>query len=378
MDSTGYDAIVVGAGPVGRFLALAASAKGQRILVLEARAATDAIDDDRTLALSHGSWLMLERLGAAAPLAPVSTSIDRIHISQTGGPGRTELCAADNDLPALGHVVGYRDLQAALAEALADGATIRRGTAVTQVTETADAATVHAGARSFSAPTVIIAEGGGALLATLGYGQDTKDYGVSALVAQVTTDRPHRNVAYERFAAQGPLALLPRGSSYALVWTLDPEQAQRAVALPPVAFLHELQQAFGWRAGRFMQVADRRTFPLLLRRTSNGPFTRVAVLGNAAQTLHPVAGQGLNLGLRDAWTAARMLAQDGSVDATAFSRSRRRDRGVSVGFTDLLAELFTTSAPGLGVARGVGLTTLDVAPGLRRLFTRALSIGSMR
>lgn len=378
MDTTGYDAIVVGAGPVGQFLALAASVNGRRILLLEARAAADANDDDRTLALSHGSWLMLDRVGAAAKLAPVSTTIDRIHISQTGGPGRTELCAADNDLPALGHVVGYRDLQDALADALKDRATLLHGTAVTQVTETADAATVQAGDRSFSAPTVIIAEGGGTLLATLGYGQDTKDYGVSALVARVATDRPHRNVAYERFAAQGPLALLPRGDGFALVWTLDPAQVQWAASLPPPAFLHALQQAFGWRAGRFVQVAERRTFPLLLRRTSHGPFKRVAVLGNAAQTLHPVAGQGLNLGLRDAWTAARMLAHDGSVDAGAFSRSRRRDRSVSVGFTDLLAELFTTAAPGLGVARGVGLTTLDVAPGLRRLFTRALSIGSMR
>lgn len=376
--TTGYDAIVVGAGPVGQFLALAASARGQRVLVLEARASGDAGNGDRTLALSHGSWLMLDRLGVAAAVAPLATTIDRIHISQRGGPGRTELCAAENDLPALGHVVGYADLQTALAVALAGRVDIRRGAAVTAVIESPTIATVEAGQERFSASTVIIAEGGGALLEALGYEQSIKDYGTSALVARVMTDTPHRHIAYERFAEPGPLALLPRGDGFALVWTLNPSLAQQTAALPVAAFLRALQAAFGWRAGRFVHVGERSTFPLVLRRTSDGPHARVAVLGNAAQTLHPVAGQGLNLGLRDAWVAAETLARDGRIDGRAFARSRRTDRGANARFTDLLAELFAGTAPGLGAARGAGLTVLDTAPGLRRLFTRALSFGGVR
>ena len=119
-------------------------------------------------------------------------------------------------------------------------------------------------------------------------------------------------------------------------------------------------------------------FPLVLRRTSDARYARVVVLGNAAQTLHPVAGQGLNLGLRDAWVAAETLALEGGIDGRAFARSRRRDRGANARFTDLLAELFVGTAPGLGAVRGAGLTVLDTAPGLRRLFTRALSFGSVR
>lgn len=378
-NTTGYDAIVVGAGPVGQFLALAASARGQRLLVLEAKAFGDASDGDRTLALSHRSWLMLDRVGVAARVATLTTPIDRIHISQRGGPGRTELCAAENDLPALGHVVGYGDLQAALAAALlAAHVDVRRGTAVTAVVESSDIATVHAGEDRFSASTVIVAEGGGALLESLGYEQSIKDYGVCALVARVMTDMPHRHIAYERFAEHGPLALLPRGDGFALVWTLAPALAQQTATLPVTSFLPALQNAFGWRAGRFVGVGERSMFPLVLRRTSDSPHARVVVLGNAAQTLHPVAGQGLNLGLRDAWIAAETLARDGRIDGRAFSQSRRRDRGANARFTDFLAELFVGTAPGLGAARGAGLTLLDTAPGLRRLFTRALSFGRMR
>ncbi len=377
-NTTGYDAIVVGAGPVGQFLALAVGARGQRVLLLEARASGDVGDGDRTLALSHGSWLMLDRLGVAATVAPFATPIDRIHISQRGGPGRTELSAAESRLPALGHVVGYGDLQAALAAALAGPVEVRRGTTVTAVVESVDIATVHAGEDRFSASTVIVAEGGGALLESLGYEQSIKDYGVQALVARVKTDTPHRHIAYERFAVHGPLALLPRGDGFALVWTLEPALARQTAALPAGSFLPALQAAFGWRAGRFVHVGERSMFPLVLRRTSEGPHARIVVLGNAAQTLHPVAGQGLNLGLRDAWAAAETLARDGKVDGRAFSRSRRRDRGANAGFTDLLAELFVGTAPGLGAVRGAGLTVLDTAPGLRRLFARALSFGGMR
>ena len=378
LNTTGYDAIVVGAGPVGQFLALAAGARGRRILVLEARANVAEGNNDRTLAVSHGSWLMLERFGVTAALAALATPIRSIHISQRGGPGRTALTAAENGLPALGYVVGYRDLQSALATALACIAEVRHGTAVTHVTESAGSVSVHAGDNEFNARDVIIAEGGGKLLAALGLEQSIKEYGVNALVARVTTDAPQRHIAYERFAAKGPMALLPRGTGFALVWTLEPAAALQVAAMPTPVFLQALQNAFGWRAGRFIDAGERGSFPLVLRRTSDSPFQRVTVLGNAAQTLHPVAGQGLNLGLRDAWVAADALVRDGRIDGRAFAIARRRDRGANVRFTDLLAELFTATAPGLEAARGFGLTLLDTAPGLRRLFTHALSIGSLR
>lgn len=367
-----WDAVIVGAGPVGQFLALAAAAEGKRTLLLEAKPPGAGFTDDRTLALSWSSWLMLQRVGATADLESAATPIRTIHVSQRGGFGRTELTARDAGVPALGFVVGYGDVQRALARRVATR-DVRYDTPVERIDPDDDGVVVYTTGEAIAARCAVVAEGGGPLVETLGFAQREKDYGVHAVVARVRTDRTHENVAFERFAEVGPLALLPRGDGYALVWTLAPDDARTVLALDDREFIARLQRGFGWRAGRFVGVAERGAFPLVLRTTEPRVRGPIALVGNAAQTLHPVAGQGLNLGLRDAWLAAGSLP---SLDE--FDRARRLDRTATVHFTDALADVFAADWPGFSWVRGVGLTTLDVLPAARRQFARALTIGHLR
>lgn len=369
------DAIIVGGGPVGHFLARIAGQAGARVLVLEAKPVGAGFDDDRSLALSWGSSLLLERAGVAPALARVATPIRRIHVSQRGGFGRSMLDAEDGGVPVLGNIVGYGDLQRALAAGIDDLATVRHDTRVEGIDEHGDAITVRTSEAAFTARFGLVAEGGGPLAASLGFTQTVKDYGVHAVVARVRTDRPHGHVAYERFAPPGPIALLPRDDGFALVWTLAPEEAKAMTTADDDSFLAQLQQAFGWRAGRFTNVRDRGAYPLVMRRTEPRARGRIALLGNAAQTLHPIAGQGLNLGLRDAWEAARTLAAPGA-DLEAFARERESDRSRTIAFTDSLARLFSRDLPGLSFARGAGLAAFDVTPPLRRVFARTLTLGT--
>lgn len=367
-----FDAVIVGGGPVGQFLALAASLSGRSTVLLEAKPQGAGFNDDRTLALSWSSWLMLQRVGVTDDLESTATPIRTIHVSQRGGFGRSELKAADAGVPALGYVIGYGDVQRALARRVATQ-DVRYDAAVEGIDAEGEGVVVRAAGQSVAARCAIVAEGGGPLVEALGFEQREKDYGVHAVVARVRTERPHAHVAYERFAAVGPLALLPRGEGFALVWTLAPDDARTVLALDDREFLERLQQAFGWRAGRFLAVAERGAFPLTLRTTQPRVRGPIALVGNAAQMLHPVAGQGLNLGLRDAWLAARTLPSLGH-----FDRARRLDRTATVHFTDLLAGLFAADWPLLSWARGAGLAALDVLPTARRVFARTLTIGDLQ
>jgi 2-octaprenyl-6-methoxyphenol hydroxylase len=368
------DAIIVGGGPVGHFLAAVAGARGARVCLLEAKPAGAGFDDDRTLALSWGSWLLLDRAGAGPALAQRATPILHIHVSQRGGFGRSALHASDAGVPALGKIVGYGDLQRALAPCIQGVAEARHDTRVDAIEEGPDAVVVRTAHGAMEARVAIVAEGGGPLVESLGFTQRVKDYRVHALVARVRTDRPHGNVAYERFARAGPIALLPRGDGFALVWTLAPDDAGEMLVASDAAFLARLQREFGWRAGALVGVTERGAYPLVLRRTEPRARGRIALLGNAAQTLHPVAGQGLNLGLRDAWVAANALLQP-APDAAGYAHARGLDRAATIGFTDTLAAIFSIDWPGLPTARGAGLSALDLAAPLRRAFVRALAFG---
>lgn len=368
------DAIIVGGGPVGHFLALVAGRRGAKVLLLEAKPEGAGFDDDRSLALSWGSWLLLDRAGAAAALDSRATPILRIHVSQCTGFGRSELGAVDAGVPVLGKIVGYGDLQRALAERIGSIATVRHDARVDAIEDGPDAVVVHTAQGAVQARVAIVAEGGGPLVESLGFTQHVKDYGVHAVVARIRTDRAHANIAYERFARVGPIALLPRDDGFALVWTLSPDDAHAMLAASDAEFLAGLQREFGWRAGRFLAVAERGAYPLVLRRTEPRARGRIALLGNAAQTLHPIAGQGLNLGLRDAWVAAELLRHP-TPDLTGFSRTRAIDRAATIGFTDALANLFSIDWPGVPTARGVGLSALDLARPMRRVFARNLTLG---
>lgn len=374
-----FDLAIVGGGPVGLVLALAAEQAGLRPVVLEARSAADGLRDDRSLALSWSSCLRLQRVGTAVPAGDDAGEIRTIHVSQAGHPGRTQLTSKEAGIPVLGRVVGYGDLVRSLGAAGDDRVPMHYEHRVVAIEQHNDGVRVNTSSGTFEARTAVVADGSGALLADAGFATTSKDYGVHALVARVQTDRGPGTVAYERFCHDGPLALLPRGRDHAVVWTLQEHDALELTTAGDALFLAKLQAAFGWRAGRFVSVRDRGTYPLVLRRTRPLARARIAVIGNAAQTLHPVAGQGLNLGIRDAWSVLAALKNGAMSDPfSGYDAARVRDRGAVVGLTDFLAEVFRMETPGLAGARGLALAALDLLPGARRRFARALAIDAVQ
>lgn len=386
MSEREHDLVIVGGGPVGAALATALSAGGYQVLVLEARPELGAASDGRTLAMSYGSRLILERLGAWNRVEP-ATPIHSIHISQRGGFGRALLAAEDAGLPALGYVVGYARLHKALGEALASsGATLAAAASVDDLEFRADRVTVRfrRGDREHfvRARLLVIADGGAGLGKRAGATLKVSDYRQDAVVATVVTSRPHGQRAFERFTADGPVALLPFEDRYALVWTAAPESAARFTEINDKSFLERLQMHFGDRAGRFLSVAARARFPLTLRYAANPVLPRSVLLGNAAQALHPIAGQGFNLGLRDAWELADLLLHrddrdPGSAACLAAYRSARRlDRLGGIVVTDSLVRMFSNDFAPLRAARGAGLALLDIAPPVKRAFMRRMIFGA--
>ncbi|HKN09964.1 MAG TPA: FAD-dependent monooxygenase [Pseudomonadota bacterium] len=384
-----HDLVIVGAGPVGATLALALADGDLDVVALDARASGSPGRGDRSLALSHGARLILERVGVWSAVAAgrdAVTPISSIDISQRGGFGRMRLDAIEQALPALGYVVSYRALQAALDAALAGtGIDVHYGAAVREIRATPAYATVVAmqgNARTeVTARLVALADGSGDI--ATGIARRRHDYGQVALIAKVWPREPHRGVAFERFTPQGPIALLPEGDRYGLVWTTTPEQSESLLALPDAEFLTLLACRFGTGHAHpvLERVADRRAFPLQLDYARSVVGERIALLGNAAQALHPVAGQGFNLGMRDAYELAQELLATpreaiGSRDRLAtYARRRRRDRAAGIAFTHGLLGVFGNDAPLLRWPRGLALTMLDALPSVKRAFTRAMLFG---
>ncbi|HEY1327306.1 MAG TPA: FAD-dependent monooxygenase [Casimicrobiaceae bacterium] len=376
-----HDVVIVGAGPVGATLALALAQTDLDVVALDARAPGETPRGDRSLALSHGARLVFERLGVWSALPASSlTPISAIDISQAGGFGTMRIDAREHDLPALGYVVSYRALQAALDAALArTQVAVRFGARVAHVGATAAYAAISLEdtTDALTARLAVAADGAGQRID--GIARERRDYGQVAVVAKLWTERPHGGIAYERFTPAGPIALLPEPGRYGLVWTRTPEQAQQALALSEEAFIESLRRHFGTRVSGYARVADRRSFPLVLERARPPVALRVVAIGNAAQALHPIAGQGFNLGLRDAYELAQSLIGSRRDDIgsramlDAYARRRSVDRRTGIAFTDALVRLFSGDA--LRWPRGLGLTLLDTMPPLKRAFTRAMLYG---
>lgn len=373
------DIVVVGGGPVGAAFALALHASGIQATVLESRGRDEVLSDTRPLALSHGSRLIFERLGVWDALLP-ATPIERIHVSQRGGFGRVELTAREEGLAALGYVVDYAQVASALSQAmLARGIAVELGARVTALGTTGTQTTVEYGGHARAARLVVVADGG-AIEGLAPY--KTVDYRQSAVTALVGTSLPHTRSAYERFTPGGPLALLPFGEAYALVWTTDPASAVRLCDAEPRAFLQELQREAGMRAGVFVSVKQRACYPLSLHYATDIAGTGVVRIGNAAQTLHPVAGQGFNLGLRDAWELAQIVRTTpvhelgAAVTANAQRARRRFDRYATMAATHGLVRLFSNDFFPLRAARGVGMTMLGCVPPLRDFVAQRMIFGA--
>lgn len=379
------DVVIVGAGPVGAVLARALADCDLDVVVLDSRPAQGASRAERALALSHGARLILERIGLWGELASqrdAVTAITDIDVSQANGFGTAKLHARDHGLSALGYLVSYRALQHVLDQALQrTQLDLRFDTSVESVggTRTYAAVNVRGDADPLLARLAIVADGTG--MGVDGISRRRHAYSQLALVAKVWTRAPHGGCAFERFSAEGPMALLPEQDHYALVWTAPVERVQTLLSLPDALFLSQLAAAFAPRRTDFVEVRERRSFPLSLEVAPSIVSTRCAVAGNAAQALHPVAAQGLNLGLRDAYELARIIVDTprdaiGSESMLArYASSRRVDRLAGVAFTHGLLSIFGNASPWLRWPRGVALSALDAVAPAKRAFTRAILFG---
>jgi len=405
--TTDCDVVVCGAGPTSSVLAMLLVRAGwdaQRIVVIDARPPEAGLSDTRPLALAAGSRATLQRLGAwdDALAAPIR----RIHVSQRGNFGRTLIDCADYALPALGYVLPYGTVMRNLVAARTlHGIIARQPVMIEQVTEEQDALSVTlSDGHTLRTRYLVHAEGG---LFKPGQQQEspnahgragapvtrerTRAYGQSALTAHVTCSRMQSDVAWERFTPGGPLALLPIRSvptlnrpadfghfEYGLVWCCAAEDAARRITLPDAAFLEELQHEFGERVGRFTAATPRELWPLGMRVMNQPAHGREFAIGNAAQTLHPVAGQGLNLGLRDAEVLARILIECGDDAArcvTGYCNARRLDRTLALTFTDVLPRLFASRLAPLVVGRSLALGALDLIAPARSILARQMMLG---
>jgi 2-octaprenyl-6-methoxyphenol hydroxylase len=353
-DADGAEVLIRGAGPVGCALAVALHDSGLRVMVHERQAAGPATPF-RPIALSYASRLILERLGAWDRLD--ATPIETVQVSQQQGFGRTRMDAADAGVPALGYVVDYSALANALRERLRSCGIAPSNADVPAL------CTVHAEGASDD--------------------MEEKRYPQDALVGLVRMAVTAGKAAFERFTAQGPLALLPYSGAYAMVWSMAPARAGMLARVSDDAFLEALSAAAGPRIGTPVAVSSRSVHPLALRtraaRREVDVARRALYIGNAAHTLHPVAGQGLNLGLRDAWDLAQILrgVKDPGEPAVLarYASQRRLDAFATVRATDLLAGAFTNPGRIGRPLRGLALTLLDILPGPRRFFARRMIYG---
>ena len=377
------DILIIGAGPVGMTLHLALAAGGQKSLLLDRRPRKAQQGDPRALALSHGARELLEQINSWPTRA--ATPIETIHISQKDGFGRTLIDHKEYELPALGYVVRYRDLAAALATNLTGNALLD-DVAIIGITPADDHLAValsHAGQqRTIQTRLLIHAEG------TPDDDPDVKvsDYVQHAIVCEVTPTPGHNKRAWERFTPDGPLALLPLGDEYSIVFTLPPAKADAVMAMDDETFLSALQTQFGQRMS-FAKPGKRSRFPLALRLRDTLVKGNEVWIGNTAQTLHPVSGQGFNLGIRDAWQLAEILLENG-VDRdqqgvprwdgslARYAASRRLDRQGSAFFTDQIVRTFSNDFGPLKLARGLGLLALDVFPPARHFVAKRMIWGA--
>jgi 2-octaprenyl-6-methoxyphenol hydroxylase len=405
-----FDVTIVGAGPVGlalaAWLARRSASAALSVALVDARDPEAAAGDPRAIAISEGSRMLLEPFGAWPANA---NAIERIHVSQRGQFGRTLIERTEHDLPALGYVARYGSIVHALA------GVVRRtnthwftscralppevGPGASEGAPGGDAFVrlpIESGhvQRTLRSRVLINAEGGlyghatepggGSAAAPLATPRDRRDYGQTAVVGTVSVSAPRPHVAWERFTNEGPIALLPMGgvrqADYALVWCMKPVEAVRRGELSDPALLAELTRAFGERMGRFESIKGRAAFPLGLIAAPTLVEGRIASIGNAAQTLHPVAGQGLNLGLRDAHALADALAHAGATpEALAnFARARALDRRMTIGATDTLARLFTIDLGPLAALRGLALTALECLPPAKMALARQMMFGQRR
>lgn len=379
------DIAIVGGGPVGSSLACALAGSGLSVILVEAADSpqSPAGFDQRKLALAQRSLRALSVLGVLPKLAVPPTPIARIHISRTGDFGRILLEASEFGHAGFGGVVLAQDLGHALARRVAELPDIRRLCPAEVVTYAPNAHGAELRVRGsegesvIQARCVVAADGTRSFLRRAAdIGTVAHDYGQTLFVCSLQAERPSDGTAYERFSAQGPVALLPMAEGrYGSICAVGRDQADAVAALPDTAYVEYLQSRFGWRAGRFLAAGARTRYPLvrvLAERLYAGPLL---LMGNAAQTIHPIGAQGFNLGLRDALSLVQVLREGGIGGdfGRRYADSRREDRERTLAFSDGLARLTATPGLPMHLLRSLALSLLGAAPGL----TSGLVSGAM-
>ncbi|MDO9106650.1 MAG: 2-octaprenyl-6-methoxyphenyl hydroxylase [Methylovulum sp.] len=383
-----YDLLIVGGGLAGMCLALALKDAGLKLAIVEAstrgqRYASPA--GDRALALAAGTVEVLAELGVWQGITDKATAISHIHVSDRGHFGKVRLSAVKENVAALGYVITARDIETHLAE-LVEQAGISVHCPARVVGLMSGSGEVNASLKNadetwtVSAKLLVGADGGNSSVRQLlDIPQQLTDYQQTALVTTVKAGIPHNNTAFERFTASGPLALLPVAKNHcSVVWTRGTEDAAALMLGSEADFIAELQHCFGYRLGELNLAAPRRSFPLSLIRAERMLAGRALIIGNAVHQLHPVAGQGFNLGLRDVVELAECLVQAASNGAdigaaeilTAYTQARQQDHDRVIGFTDSVVKIFSNDWLALAAARNIGLAVLDHIPGAKSMLTR--------
>jgi 2-octaprenyl-6-methoxyphenol hydroxylase len=325
-------------------------------------------------------------MGTWSEISKHTTAIKSIHVSDQGRFGFTHLDHQQEGVDALGYVITARELGQSLVQQLdqLDNLTLISPATLTDLKLGEDHATAvinrNGQSKSITASLIVAADGGNSIVRQkLDIRTTDHDYEQTAIIANITPERHHQNVAYERFTRHGPLALLPMDDNRcALVWTRNPEDAEKILALDDNTFLAELQPCFGNRLGRFLKTGERTAYPLRLVRAQEQVRNRLALIGNAAHTLHPIAGQGFNLGLRDVATLAQIItdaiqAEQDAGDLTVlkqYAQWRSRDHQQVIGFTNTLVNIFSNRFPPLTFARNLGLLATDIIPPLKHSLAR--------
>jgi 2-octaprenyl-6-methoxyphenol hydroxylase len=414
-DTPLYDVVIIGGGMVGASLACALMPSicefGLKVAIIESFVLPERADevlyqpsyDDRSTAISYGSRCLLQQLGVWQSLSLHATPIEHIHVSDKGYFGKTRLHAEEHGIEALGYVVenawlGRVLLQRVRASVTIDCISPASVSAITTMVE--DDGTSYQrlhveggnGPQQINTRLAVVADGGRSQLCQkLGIGSRQSAYQQCAIIANVSAEKPHNNVAYERFTEQGPIALLPlheekssRQQRSALVFTVASKDVESVLAMDDSAFLAELQGRFGYRLGRFTGIGKRESYPLSLQRSAEQVRPGIVVIGNAAHTLHPVAGQGFNLALRGLMTLAKHLQQGlaagkrpGSLQVLqAYVAEQQADQDKTILFTDQLLKLFGSNNSLVGHVRGCGLLALDLFRPARHTFARqAMGLG---
>ncbi|MBU3562317.1 FAD-dependent monooxygenase [Polynucleobacter sp. Tro8-14-1] len=383
MNSSSCDILIQGGGPVGLACAAWTLQKfpDAKILLLDRNLVNDndlANADSRGIALSHGSKLLLDTINA---WPKEFAEIHQVHVSQAGRFGRALMTREELKQDALGHIIRYRDIHMALRHALRTIQAKSPNFIWEHINKDGEENSIHA-------KCVVHAEGG--LFKTQDWVESGRDYGQSALVGLVEVENAEPHQAWERFTAEGPLAVLPSHYGHNilnLVWCGSPESSQHRLQLSDIDFLAELQKEFGSRIGQFLKIQDRRLYELGLNYRKEITHDNAVWIGNAAQTLHPVAGQGLNLGLRDAFLLSEKLVEvfSGAAEKQSpadvenalqsYAQSRKVDRKTTIGLTDFMARVFTSNLAPVVAARGLALSALQWLPPVKTALARQMMFG---